>query len=119
MKKYEGAAHIPHCMVTQGQAVWAGLATVAANITWQNKVIAGHNLPLSAFSDYILQFEDMLWEVKRTLSSSTMGIFLQKPRSYLEPPQLKRKEPDSALSGSNATSSTKRPRQDEAGNNKN
>ena len=48
-----------------------------------------------------------------------MGIFLQKPRSYVEPPQLKRREPDQGSSSNNATSSTKRPRQDEAGKRKN
>ena len=34
MQKYKGKSHFPHYMVTQGQTVWAGLITVAANITW-------------------------------------------------------------------------------------
>ena len=77
-------------MVTQGQAIWAGLAAVASNITWQNKVIAGHELSLSAFSDCIIQFEDLHREIKHTLARSTMGIYMQKPRSYVEPPAKKR-----------------------------
>ena len=54
MHKYKGQDHIPHFMVTQGKTVWAVLTSVSANIPWQNKVIAGQELPLSAFAACIL-----------------------------------------------------------------
>ena len=81
MDKYKSEQHVPHALLVQCQSIFAAMATVAASTRLQNMVMAEQTIPVAAYEDAISHFEDTYRDAKRSMNSSTLGVYQQVPRA--------------------------------------
>ena len=86
MLKYKTSPpHLSHGLLVHYQSIFTAFADIASRTDYQNLVLMELEIPLAYCSELIKLFKDLIRDTKRTIASSTLGIYQLPARSYIAP----------------------------------